>query len=117
MATATKVAATGKTHHLPADDVHYRWDVDNNPTLAIEPGDTVVVWTRDVSDNQVGPDSDASALANFNWDDTYPLTGPVALHGAEPGDTLKVEILDIHTQGWGWTGIISGLRPASRGLP
>ena len=28
----------------------------------------------------------------------YPLAGPIAVHGAEPGDTLAIEILDIHTQ-------------------
>jgi acetamidase/formamidase len=31
------------------------------------------------------------------------------VHGAAPGDTLAVEILDIHTQGWGWTAVLPGL--------
>src|SRR6202044_1789694 len=35
-------------------------------------------------------------------------TGPVAIHDAEPGDVLKIEVLDIHTQGWGWTGVLPG---------
>jgi acetamidase/formamidase len=39
----------------------------------------------------------------------YPLNGPIAVHGAEPGDTLAIEILDIHTQGWGWTAVLPGL--------
>ena len=68
----------------------------------------MVLRTRDASDNQIGPGSDASALANLDWDRAYPLTGPIAISGAEPGDTLKVEILDVHTQGWGWTGVIPG---------
>jgi len=38
----------------------------------------------------------------------YPLAGPVAVEGAEPGDTLAVEILDIHVRGWGWTAILPG---------
>ena len=109
----SQLVTTPKSHYLPAADVHYAWDVDNDPTLVIDPGDTVVVWTRDVSDNQVGLVSDASVLANLDWDRTYPLTGPIAVSGAEPGDTLKVEVLDMHTQGWGWTGVIpgSGLLP------
>ena len=45
---------------------------------------------------------------HFDWDRAYPLTGPIGVHGAEPGDTLKIEILDVHTQGWGWTGVIPG---------
>ena len=98
-----------KTHHLPDERVHFAWDVGHEPVLAIDSGDTVVVWTRDVSDNQIGPDSDTSVIANLDWDRVYPLAGPIAVNGAEPGDTLAVEILDIHTQGWGWTAILPGL--------
>ena len=39
----------------------------------------------------------------------YPLAGPIAVEGAEPGDTLAVEVLDLHTEGWGWTAILPGL--------
>jgi acetamidase/formamidase len=97
-----------RTHYLPDVSVHYKWDTRNEPVLLVDSGDTVVVWTRDVSDNQVVPDSDASVLASFDWDRAYPLTGPIAISGAEPGDTLEIEVLDVHTQGWGWTGVIPG---------
>jgi acetamidase/formamidase len=96
------------THHLPDEQVHFTWDVSHEPVLEIDSGDTVVLWTRDVSDNQIGPDSDASVIANLDWDRVYPLAGPIAVKGAQPGDTLAVEILDIHTQGWGWTAILPG---------
>jgi acetamidase/formamidase len=105
---ASPVATAPRTHYLRDDEVHYKWDVDNPPTLEIEPGDTVIVWTRDVSDNQIQPGADISALANFDWDRAYPLTGPIFVNGAAPGDALAVEVLDIHTQGWGWTGVIPG---------
>ncbi len=98
-----------KTHHLPDERVHFSWDVGHEPVLAIDSGDTVVVWTRDVSDNQIGPDSDTSVIAALDWDRVYPLAGPIAVNGAQPGDTLAVEILDIHTQGWGWAAILPGL--------
>jgi acetamidase/formamidase len=98
-----------KTHHLPDERVHFAWDVGHEPVLAIDSGDTVVVWTRDVSDNQIGPDSDTSVIASLDWDRVYPLAGPIAVNGAQPGDTLAVEILDIHTQGWGWAAILPGL--------
>jgi len=97
-----------RTHYLPDEQAHFKWDTQNEPVLTVDSGDTVVVWTRDISDNQIGPDSDASALANFDWDRAYPLNGPVAIHDAMPGDTLKVEVLDVHTQGWGWTGVLPG---------
>jgi acetamidase/formamidase len=69
----------------------------------------VVVTTRDVSDDQIGPDSDASAIAGLDWARVYPLAGPIAVEGAQPGDTLAVDILDLHTRGWGWTAILPGL--------
>ena len=98
-----------KTHYLPDERVHFAWDVGHEPVLEIDSGDTVVVWTRDVSDNQIGPDSDTSVIAVLDWDRVYPLAGPIAVNGAQPGDTLAVEILDIHTQGWGWSAILPGL--------
>src|SRR6201985_744686 len=97
------------THYFPTDEVHYTWDTGNEPGLTIADGDTVVFETRDVSDNQIGPDSDVSVIAGLDWDRVYPLNGPVAVAGAEPGDMLAIEILDIHTQGWGWTAILPGL--------
>jgi acetamidase/formamidase len=98
-----------RTHYFPADRVHFTWDVSHEPVIAIDSGDTVVVETRDVSDNQIGPDSDASVIPNLDWDRVYPLAGPIQVNGAEPGDTLAIEILDIRTRGWGWTAILPGL--------
>jgi acetamidase/formamidase len=98
-----------RTHYLPDEQVHFTWDTGNELRVVVDSGDTVVVWTRDVSDNQIGPDSDTSVIAGLDWDRVYPLCGPIGIQGAEPGDTLAIEILDIHTQGWGWTAILPGL--------
>jgi acetamidase/formamidase len=100
------------THYLPDERAHFTWDTGHEPVLEIDSGDTVVVWTLDVSDNQIGPDSDTSAIAGLDWDRVYPLAGPIAVRGAQPGDTLAVEILDIRTQGSGWAAI----RPRASGL-
>jgi acetamidase/formamidase len=98
-----------ETHYFPSDQVHFTWDAGNAPVLTVEGGDTVVVHTRDVSDDQIGPDSTVDAIAGLDWDRVYPLAGPIAVDGAEPGDTLAVEVLDLHTEGWGWTAILPGL--------
>ena len=76
------------THYFPTDKVHFTWDTGNEPVLTVADGDTVVFETRDVSDNQIGPDSDVSVIAGLDWDRVYPLAGPVYVEGAEPGDTL-----------------------------
>ena len=97
------------THYAPPDRVHYTWDAGHEPALTIADGDTVVVHTRDVSDNQISPGSDTSVVAGLDWERVYPLAGPIYVEGARPGDTLAVEILDLHTEGWGWTAILPGL--------
>jgi acetamidase/formamidase len=74
----------------------------------VENGDSVVYETRDVSDNQITPDSTAEAIAALDWDRVYPLAGPVRVEGAEPGDALAIEILAMETRGWGYTIIIPG---------
>jgi acetamidase/formamidase len=104
----TSVLPAGRTHHFPSDRVHFTWDVDHEPVLTIASGETVVVQTRDVSDNQLNPESTAADL-DIDWDRVYPLAGPIAIEGAEPGHTLAVEILDLHPLGWGWTAILPEL--------
>ena len=98
-----------RTHYLPDEQVHFTWDAGNEPRVVVDSGDTAVVWTRDVSDNQITPESDTSVIAGLDWDRVYPLNGPIGVAGAQPGDTLAVEILDIHTQGWGWTAVLPGI--------
>ena len=62
-----------KTHYFPEDRVHYVWDNEQEPVVTVEPGDTVVYKTREVSDGQVTPDSTADDLANLDWEKLYPL--------------------------------------------
>ncbi|MDQ7844517.1 MAG: acetamidase/formamidase family protein [Armatimonadota bacterium] len=98
----------GRTHFLPSEKVHYAWNNRLAPALEINPGDTVVFDLREVTDNQITPTSTAAALTTIDWSRVYPLGGPVFVKGAQPGDTLEVEILDLHPKGWGWTGVIPG---------
>jgi acetamidase/formamidase len=96
------------THYVPQDRVHFTWDTGHEPAVTIESGDVVVIHSRDVSDDQITPASTSAVLTTINWDRVYPLAGPIYVKGARPGDTLAVEILDMHTQGWGWAAIIPG---------
>jgi len=97
-----------RTHELPADAVHYRWDTRNGPVLTIASGDCVVMTTREVSDGQLTPTSDSSIVPMLDWDRFYPLAGPIAVEGAGPGDTLAIEIVGLAPGDWGWTAIIPG---------
>src|SRR3954454_14152060 len=75
------VASMPRTHYFPTDQVHFTWDTGHAPVISVADGDTVVFETRDVSDNQIGPDSDAGVIAGLDWDRVYPLAGPVYVEG------------------------------------
>ena len=95
-------------HAFPDTQVHFKWDVGNEPALVIQSRDSVTLESRDVSDNQITPSSTAADIGTIDWDRVYPLAGPIGIDGAEPGDTLAVEIVELRVQDWGWTAIIPG---------
>ena len=95
------------THELKADVVHHEWNNAIPPRLDIDPGDTVVVHTRDAADGFYSPTSTAADVMRRVFKG-HPLTGPVRVRGARPGDTLVVEILDMLPAPWGWTQIRPG---------
>jgi acetamidase/formamidase len=98
-----------REHTLTQDRFHTKWDNSLAPALEINPGDIVQVETAEVSGSQITPGCSADVLASLDLDKIYPLTGPILINGAEPGDALSVELLVLRTQGWAWTGIIPGL--------
>ena len=96
-------------HELDAGQVHYEWNNAIAPRLEIEPGDTVVFQTRDAADgfySRASTHADVLTRGPFRG---HPLTGPVRVRGAEPGDVLVVEILDMKPAAdFGWTSIRPG---------
>lgn len=96
-------------HELDANQVHYAWDNSLAPRLEIEPGDTVVFQTRDAADGFYSRASTHADVLNRGPFRGHPLTGPVRVRGAEPGDALVVEVLDIKPAAdFGWTAIRPG---------
>lgn len=81
------------------------------------PGDEVELEVRDASDGQITAGSSPEALAHLDPSRANPLSGPVKVVGAKPGDALRVEILGLEGSGWGWTGIIPGFGLLSDELP
>ena len=87
---------------------HNRWHPDIPPALEVEPGEEVVLQTRNAFDGEVLPDSRPEDLNNVDLGVVHPLTGPVYVQGAQPGDLLEVNILEIEPASWGFTTIIPG---------
>ena len=82
---------------------HNRWHPDIPPLIEVDPGEEVVLETRDASDCQIKPGMTVADLHNLDPKVAHPLTGPVHIKGAKPGDLLEIEYLDIIPQPCGWT--------------
>ncbi len=96
------------THHLDDTMPHAFWDNTLEPRVRVQPGDTVIFETLEASAGQITPSSTSEALKTLDFAYIHPLTGPVYVEGAEPGDALEVDILSIQHKGWGWNGVIPG---------
>lgn len=95
-------------HHLDDTQPHAFWDNSHPARLRIQSGDTVVFETLEASAGQIHPASLSEALRSLDFAFIHPLTGPVYIEGAEPGDSLQVDIVSIQHKGWGWNGVIPG---------
>jgi acetamidase/formamidase len=121
---------TGKMHHLGHDAIHTSWDNALPPRLTLPPGDTCVFETREPSQGKSARDALAHHAADLDPELAalvaaaarhepaigpgselrgHALTGPVYISGAEQGDTLLVEIVDIRPAEWGWTACGPGV--------
>lgn len=88
---------------------HNRFFPDLEPVLEVAPGEEVSIDTRDAFDGQILPGTTAKDLAHLNTGVLHPLTGPVHVKGAKPGDVLEVEFLDIIAQPHAYSIILPGL--------
>jgi acetamidase/formamidase len=96
-------------HKLSAEPIHSRWNRHLKPRLVIAPGDTVHLECQDASGAQVRPGMTVAEYQKINRDRIHALTGPVFVEGAEPGDVLQIDVLEVAHKGWGWSSIIPGL--------
>ncbi|MGM0545324.1 MAG: acetamidase/formamidase family protein [Bacteroidota bacterium] len=103
---STAVPDPGYT--LSADQTHSYWSSTVEPLITVESGAVIEVNTEEASDQQLNPESTIEDVENLSFDPIHPLTGPVFVEGAEPGDMLKVKLHKVELGDWGWTAIIPG---------
>ena len=96
-------------HRLTAEPTHSRWNRALPPRLTIASGDTVHMSCLDASGGQVKPSSTVDDFLAIDRGRIHALTGPIYVEGAEPGDVLEIQVLQVEHLGWGWSSIISGL--------
>jgi len=96
---------------------HNRWHPDVPPVASVQPGTEFRLECREWFDGTVHNDDSADDIRNLDLSIVHPLSGPIAVEGAEPGDLLVVDVLDLGPvpqesgpvagQGWGYTGIFA----------
>jgi amidase len=100
-------AAGTDLSRIDRSTVVFEYSSASPPCARIQPGQTVVVetqWAYGEHDVKEG-----DKLSDLDTSRCDPLTGPLFIESASPGDTLAVHILDIELVGQGGQGIIPGL--------
>ena len=98
-----------KEHALSANPTHSVWNHGLPPRLRIDTGDTVHMECLDSSGAQVHARMKLAEYLSIDRARIHALTGPIFVNGAEPGDVLQIDVLEIAHKGWGWTSIVEGL--------
>ncbi len=96
------------THTIHCKHHHFGWNNANPPVLTVAPGDEVEFDTVDASGGQLPPGATLADLAKLDFAKVNPVTGPVYIDGAVPGDVVKITLLSFKPSGWGWTANIPG---------
>jgi formamidase len=96
---------------------HNRWHPDIPSAAFVQPGSEFRVECREWTDAQLGNNDSANDVRDVDLTRAHMLSGPIEIQGAEPGDLLVVDILDLGPvpqetgpapgQGWGYTGIFA----------
>ncbi|HLQ83103.1 MAG TPA: acetamidase/formamidase family protein [Pseudogracilibacillus sp.] len=87
---------------------HIGWDNSLKPIAEVDSGQTVSFKIVESSNGQFTKHSTLADVKNLDFSNVNPMIGPLYIKGAEPGDTLEVEMLEFHQLEWGWTAIIPG---------
>ncbi len=89
---------------------HNRWHPDIPAVVSVNPGDVFRIECKDWTDGQIKDNDDPKDIEEVDLTVVHVLSGPIWVNGAQPGDILVVDLLDIGAlQGdeWGFTGIFA----------
>ena len=90
--------------------IHNRWHPDIPMVAMVKPGAEFRIECLDWTGGQIKDDNSAKDVLKVDLTKVHYLSGPIGVEGAEPGDLLVVDILDIGTlaaSDWGFTGIFA----------
>jgi acetamidase/formamidase len=87
---------------------HFGWDNSLAPAERVAPGSTIEFECLDSSGGQLTSDCTVADVGLLDFAKVNPVTGPIFVDGAEPGDALKITIEQFKPSGFGWTANIPG---------
>ncbi len=99
---------TPRTVHVHREQYHLAWDNRIAPVATVGSGETVTFDLLDASCGQITAASTVAAIRTLDFARVDQVNGPIFVTGAERGDTLEIEFLDVRTADWGWTAVIPG---------
>src|SRR5262252_1172882 len=88
---------------------HNRFHPDIAPVVEVGEGEEVALETRDALDGQIRPGTTVADFPSLDVGAIHPLTGPVFVKGAAPGDILEIEFTDIIAEPAAFSTIMPGL--------
>lgn len=94
-------------HYLDDSVTQPFWDNSVTPRLEIDSGDVVVFDCAEPC-GQVQPHWTVAEYERLDRSKVHALNGSVWVKGAQPGDTLEIDILDMRHKGWGWSAHRAG---------
>jgi amidase len=98
--------AVATDHAVTRDEIIWAFGPDLEPVLEVEPGSVVRLETNDCFTGQIASEDDL--VTEIDFERVNSATGPVAVKGAEPGDSLVVELLEVRPSGQGFATLIPG---------
>lgn len=104
-------------YQLTKDQTHNKFSSAIPPVLRVPNGAVIEAFTEDASDEQFDLGSGLDDLDSLDFGPIHPITGPVYVEGAQPGDILKVTLHEVEVGDWGWNAIVPGFGFLADTLP
>lgn len=103
--------------HVAREQFHLAWDRSIEPIATVGSSAIVEIDALDASCGQITATSTVADIATLDFSRVDQVHGPIAVEGAEPGDSLEIELLDFQPADWGWTASIPGFGLLAEDFP
>lgn len=116
--TMNNIEQLKRSIHCPlCKSLHPHWNRCVPPALSVAPGDRFTLVSPDASNGLLDRNSTAEDIGKIDFRLLDPLCGPIYVEGAEPGDALMLEIVELELGEWGWSGLLPGFGLLSDEFP